>query len=171
MSSESIYIQFKSLMNSSQIFRIWVWISCMNFMYEFHVWISCMIFMYEFHVCIKLISCMYEIEFFRISFFPYPSWVQCTNPFLSMTTQTRLILIFIIFLAHSRPQQFLRKFFRFFLLSSFPYPSWVQRINLFLSKTTLSRLILILIIFWALSRPHQLVWFFRLNISPYPSQV
>ena len=110
---------YPKFLNSSHVFRIYIYSIqksyeffpnlsnlSINFMYEFHVWISCMIFMYEFHVCIKLISCMYEIEFFRISFFPYPSWVQCTNQFLSTTTQTQFILIFIFFfLALSRPFQ------------------------------------------------------------------
>jgi hypothetical protein len=50
-----------------------------------------------------------RLNFFRLSFFSYPSWVQRTNQFLSTTTQTRLILIFIIFWALSRPQQFLSK--------------------------------------------------------------
>jgi hypothetical protein len=87
---------------------------------------------------------------------PNPSWVQHSNWFLSKTTQTRLILIFHIILALSRPQNFWDISLEFFWLSSFPYSSWVQRTNRFLSKTTQTWLILILIIFWAISRPHQL---------------
>ena len=44
-------------------------------------------------------------EIFLAQLFAFPSWVQCNNQFLSSTTQTRFIVIFMIFLALSRPFQ------------------------------------------------------------------
>jgi hypothetical protein len=37
------------------------------------------------------------LNFFWLSCLPYPSWVHCTHRFFTMITQTRVILIFIIF--------------------------------------------------------------------------
>jgi hypothetical protein len=110
--------------------------------------------------------------FFGHSFFPYPSWVQRTNRFLSKTTQTQLILIIIIFWALSRPHRFLRKiFWTLFWLNISQISSSVQCTNRSSSTTTKTQIILIFIIFWTLSRPYQFFWekiriFFGLTSPP-----
>jgi hypothetical protein len=109
---------------------------------------------------------------FWLSIFSNPSWVQCTNQFLSTTTQTRLCSHFHHFLALSRPYPFFRKKFRiFFVLASGPilaefnapisFCPWLPRLDLCSYFYH----------FWALSRPHQFLrkifWnFFVLVSSP-----